>query len=261
MEGIKEVLVELLEEIKLEHSVWKIQTALKQRLPLLNRIRQVCSRSFHPHIPVVSARELFHVPTIHSLIMDTPLEDFTTETLEPVRENFTVLMTEAQKLMKEALFKMIENAYGPGDAIDEHTIFNLATTFFKCKDCPYTTIRLPRALVHSCAIRFRGLSAKKAGLSLEENAEADVASKVLSESRWNEHNYLSFDKNMAAMTGDIVGLCGLDPKVATTDDMDLANPILECMSCNNIYNGRTTMNWTTTVSMHYDSLPVCPVSY
>jgi hypothetical protein len=240
----------LLDEIKLDHTVWKIKTTLKQRLPLLCDIRRDCSRSLHPNVPVMSTRDLFHLPPIHNLIMGTPLDvGITAETLGLVRENFVAYMAEGQKQQKEALLKMIETACGPEHDIDSNVIFDLATTVFRCSDCPYATIRLPRALVHSCAIRHPGLHNDKPELSFEEKTEAVFALSILAESRWNEYNRISFDGSMAAMLGDVVELCGFNPRSTTADEMNLANPILECVSCNDIYNGRTTMNWSTTVSI------------
>ncbi|KAF5318090.1 hypothetical protein D9619_012274 [Psilocybe cf. subviscida] len=252
LEGIKESLVALLDELKSDHTIWKIETTLMRRLPLLRDIHKDCSKSFHPHTPVISTRDLFHLPAVHELIMGPPLDvAVTEETLAPIRQNFEAYVAEGQEQHRDALVQMINDAYGLQHPVDKNVIFDLATTFFKCKACPYAAIRLPRALVHSCAVRFRCLYSSKPELSLEENTEAAFALKVLAQPRWNEYSHISFDKNMAAIIGDVIKLCGFDPKSTTFNDMELAYPILECLSCNDLHNGRTTMTWSTTANHYY----------
>lgn len=227
---------------------------LKDRLPLLRNVRNECAAHFSLDVPVITTRDLFHVPEVRSLIVDTPFSTTLPEIkklLEPVSQQFHRYVEEWQNKQKESLRKMVGDAHGPEYVMGiEGDILNLATTFFDCKNCLPAIIWPARAMVHYHSIESTwgyGPSNMN-GLTEERKTEVKTAASVLRQRQWNDEGHIAFDKSRSTMLGEVIRLCGFDPKATTVEEMNDADPILECLACNSVYKGRTLMKWSRTVS-------------
>lgn len=249
--GLDETLNTLFNDLQDKYSQWKAQTKLRSRIPLLNKIRNECARVFPPNVPIISTRDLFHIPTVHSLIVDPPFSTtMTKEMLAPVAQDFSAYIQEWQNRQKDTLLRMIEEAYGPEYVSETENVFDLAMTSFRCSLCRGTPLTLQRAMVHHHCTALNQWEDEplRDGMTKDEKLEANTVGGILRQQRWNSKNVISFDKGWSTMLGSVIELCGLDPKTATVEDMNRANPIFECLACNSVYRRRKILHWSRIVS-------------
>lgn len=64
---------------------------------------------------------------------------------------------------------------------------------------------------------------------------------------WNSNKRLGVEKAHVEFIGGLLHMIGLDPKTTKVQEMDVLDPIFECVPCNSMREGRATMSWKTTV--------------
>ncbi|KAF8965463.1 hypothetical protein BDZ97DRAFT_2074737 [Flammula alnicola] len=165
------------------------------------------------------------------------LVDYSKSYPDALRVPFSDIALLWRKAIESKLLDLITDACSVEYEFDPNTVFDLATTFFNCTSCPgYTTttpmgqaipmgqtmlMRHERAMIHRCATVD--------GHYNSDDTPYELAFRdVLKGKSWN---------------ACVVEMCGFDPKVTTACEMDQANLIIECLSCNNIDKGRATMTW------------------
>ncbi|KAF8960633.1 hypothetical protein BDZ97DRAFT_2060556 [Flammula alnicola] len=133
-----------------------------------------------------------------------------------------------RKDIERKLLDLITNACGADHVFEPNTVFDLAMG-----TCNALLFQTP--IHHS----RNGLAAYLHDL----NRYRLAFGVVLGEVSWNACGHIKFDPEDLKAFIEIVKMCGFDPKVTTAREMDEADPIIECLSCNHIDEGRATMTW------------------
>ena len=230
---------------------------LEKRLKVLRKFHKSCVSQLSRNALVPSSADLFMHPLVRGLIEDTPNDGskFTIAHLDPVKDSFLEISRQWVDEVKSKLFSMVQSSlHSDGkseeqpDQRDIDTILNLATTFFHCSGCSRnyyrdsheTSFRYKRAIIHFCAGEWSSQTECPEPLeTLREN---------LKKLPWNTSNNISFNSRAHRTMRDIVALCGFDPDTTTAQEMNVIDPIFECVTCNSPSNGRCTMTWECIVS-------------
>ncbi|KAF8959597.1 hypothetical protein BDZ97DRAFT_1837049 [Flammula alnicola] len=221
--------------LRQEHTI-----LLKCREHILRRIVADCARVLPvAHAIYPTASELFRITT-----EDPSLVDYSKEYPEAVRVAIPEIALRWQKDIEDKLRDLITSAC-PDYIFDPSTVLDLATTFFCCVNCD-EVMRHDHAMTHGCTTRIDFyLTDPYQRASLE----------VLNEVNWNFGRWIEFRPDILQLVTRVVELSGFNPTTTTAREMDEADPIFECVDCNNIEKGRATMSWATVASFleHTDS--------
>lgn len=219
---------------------------LEARLPLLYEAVKTYRSAFPPNAAALDVGDFFNHPDVENFIANAS-EISDPAHLDHIRSKLPEIARQIQLEIEEKIFLHIEAACGPEYIFDRGTVLALATTAFSCDFCHegplmVDPIRYPRALVHACATTFKG--------SYEDKFDSDhkILGAITGKTSWNKYGCVSFSEASWRVLTEVVTLCGLDPKKTTVAEMDAADPILECVSCNDDHSGRLTMRWSTVVS-------------
>ncbi|KAH9476540.1 hypothetical protein JR316_0010452 [Psilocybe cubensis] len=213
---------------------------LENRLPILSKVAKECAAQYSLYTPTPSAADLFKVQLVRDLIDDTSLEPFTSAHLDPLRVNYAQISHEWRTQMEGKLISLIKSACGTTYNFDESSVLRLATTIFSCKTCRSDHLRYPNVLAHYHGIPYEPyISAEKALDELERRSLSHHTRSTI----WNDENGIYFNKDRMRAMADILEQFGFDPAVTTSEEMDAADPIFECVSCNSLIKGRCVLRW------------------
>ncbi|KAF8959594.1 hypothetical protein BDZ97DRAFT_1837041 [Flammula alnicola] len=206
---------------------------LQSRQPILKRITEECARVLPvAHAIYPTSSEVFRITT-----EDPSLVDYSKEYPEAVRVTIPEIALRWQKDIEDKLRDLITSAC-PDYMFDPSTVLDLATTFFCCANCN-DVMRHDHAMMHGCATRMYSYSV---------DPYQRASSEVLREINWNFAKWIKFRPDILQLITCIVELSGFNPTTTTAREMDEANPIFECVDCNEIETGRATMSWATVAS-------------
>lgn len=202
-----------------------------------------------------------------SLIVDTPENEILTEEdfVRVVVAQLPIIMQDWRKAKDDELVEILKK-HVP-DATVSH--LHLATTVFKCdaigfySTCCNEPLTYPRVFAHRCTSSY-DVSTPSVGESLAmtwcDTPGVPPVDKsllpfwYLHAVPWNMGgDRISFSEVGSRNAKAAVKACGLNPDVTTVEDMNSLDPMLECRSCYNEYNGRVVMRWTQTVCLSKSS--------
>ncbi|KAF8881929.1 hypothetical protein CPB84DRAFT_1791318 [Gymnopilus junonius] len=233
LSDLEETLNSLMEQRKQARLELRRKTLLKRRLRALRDVLRTYistlpANSLHP-----STGELFRMPDIRGMVYDEESH----ESLEPVLAMLPQLTVQWQADIKGQLLSLIKTAR-PDYTFDPDTVFNLATTFFICSSCGSSVcLRYPEVLMHKCAtnLGYQSIS--------DQNSEAYYLGDAVSEIFWNATGRIKYQQEYVKSMAEIVQMAGFDPATTSTAEMNSANPIFECIGCNDDSVGRATFSW------------------
>jgi len=234
-----------MEDIKSQRLQKERRAFLKERLAVLNTVRETCVSTLPANAICPTTSELFRIPFVRDIIDTVPATgDFTIDDLEPVSLSFDVLNLQWQKEIELKLLGLIQAVEGPNvqDSLDAEAVLDLATSFFFCGTCS-RFLRYPAILMHSCATKHNHQVPERD--DLDQLYIAQTRGEVF----WNANHNISMKPEHVAVVSRLLDMVGLDSKTATIQEMNNLNPIFECISCNNLSEGRAIMSWQTAVCL------------
>ncbi|KDR81924.1 hypothetical protein GALMADRAFT_221811 [Galerina marginata CBS 339.88] len=237
LSNLEEFLNSYMQTVKTRRLARERHDKLLHRLPILKSILETFVATLPANALHPSAGELFRDSVVWDIIINTPSTvDFKKEHFDPIVPMLPDIVLRWKRKIEEKLLHLIRTA-APEYTFDPETVFQLATTAFSCSGCGYKNQSLwhPRVLMHSCAT--------KNDYSAVEDADLNDVKSALRQVYWNYRLCLSFKPYDLQLLSKVVGMCGLDPNTATAVDMDVVNPIFECVACNRPQLGRATMTW------------------
>ncbi|KDR84321.1 hypothetical protein GALMADRAFT_87235 [Galerina marginata CBS 339.88] len=193
--------------------------------------------------PVIS--DVLQDPVIRRIIGSGP------GPLTPVaKTNFVSLFSSVgrrwQRTIEDKLTSLVAAACGDAHGPAPETVIDLATTWFTCSKCD-TVLRYPLVLMHDCATH---VDADWGGAGLD--ADWAIVRRLFQRVPWNSLGYITFHRKVPASITKVLEICHVDPTTTTAQEMDRANHILECITCNDPHEGRPTMIWSRMVHhWHY----------
>ncbi|PPR01748.1 hypothetical protein CVT24_001568 [Panaeolus cyanescens] len=210
------------------------------RLQQLRMIYENVLASYPLYKPRPRVADIFEVPRIKSLVLDTPpdvileVNDFaiTPETLADV-------IQEAYKVIDAKLLTVVAAVLERG-TYDPATVLNLATTVFSVK-IPQTD-PVQRRPMHT----FRAIATSSTGLYFHGDQPTEIDWLVRMTFGHTTFNTRALHFDVAAhniFLSIVTETCGLDPTTTTYQDMEDKHPFIECITCNRVQHGRLVMRW------------------
>ncbi|PPQ92206.1 hypothetical protein CVT25_008980 [Psilocybe cyanescens] len=209
---------------------------IRKVVPVLKDIIDTCTVALPPNALVPTAGDLVYLPIVQDILNDTTqYRSFKPETdLEFLRESFSDIVAQWQHDVEVRLHDLIRSACGQGYEFDPKTILHLATTAFCCTRCNNmhaegASIWYPRIPIHTHSTT---------------DIDWQLLDKMSNESViWNYKEFIIFREEDMLSLSKVLTQFGFDPKVTTAGQMDAADLIFECVTCNSQNVGRCTMRW------------------
>ncbi|KAF8963395.1 hypothetical protein BDZ97DRAFT_1820622 [Flammula alnicola] len=244
LSNLEPVLDEYMAAAKSQRLEQEYRTCLEEREPILREAyEEYVASTFAADAVYPTAGELLFDSAVEDCIQKTPTADFTKELLHTtMRSAFPTIAQKWKENNDGKLRELIAEACGPEYVFNPHTVLHLATTFFSCSSCGQCrdSFQYPRVLMHSCS--------KWAGYSYwSPDAHTRIIGYVLNDGHWNRSKVISFKKESLQLMTHVVRMCGFDPATTTARKMDEVAPIIECVSCNDVREGRATMSWKAVI--------------
>ncbi|KAF8988735.1 hypothetical protein BDQ17DRAFT_1480692 [Cyathus striatus] len=233
--NIQPTLIKFLEDTQKQRIERQEEGMLKQCCPLLKKLRMAYARAVPPNSKIPPTSDLNDYKPFRDIIEKTPsdqevkLEDFN-DAMEGLAE-FVVRWRESKdrELLRIMGIKFTEDK-------PDYSPLHLATAVFKCTEDMFrapinircATVYYPQVLTHSCvAVYSRDLDE-----NLRDRCGVDNILRVhLKEAKWNFYGQIKFNMDGHDAAKEIVSLSGLDPLVATHQDMDELDHIVFIIAC------------------------------
>ncbi|KAF8968282.1 hypothetical protein BDZ97DRAFT_1755332 [Flammula alnicola] len=253
--NLEQYLITFMERSKAVRLARERKALLSLRLPVLNAVRNDWVASLPGNVVFPATCDLFLDPLVQDIISNIPATaTFTKDDLQPVVDKFSEITLRWRQDIDSQLLTLITEAYGSHHSFDPQTVFDLATTFFSCNACTYSSkdvqhMRYPRVLIHACASTTSRNFGEQEGRDIDTDER--IVADILSQGFWNRRRCISFVRDDLQLIGDVVEMCGFDRNTTTAQQMDVVNPIIECIACNDIHQGRATMTWAGVITHRY----------
>jgi len=213
---------------------------LKQRLHALrdtyiDYLKTLPAGRFYPN-----TAQIFLDQTVKDIINDSSTSELTQEQVGQLLEVIPGVLERWTIPVRQRLLEIIENSVESNFVFDPETILDAATTQFQCNNClDYLTTE--RAMRHKCMFDLTWTD------KIDDN-DIKLARIALYQTPWNISGDLSFKQENVAKMSKALEICGFDPQAITAADLDLVDPVIECITCNDTCSGRCTFRWTSLVS-------------
>ncbi|KAF9046701.1 hypothetical protein BJ165DRAFT_1404103 [Panaeolus papilionaceus] len=218
------------------------QAAYEARMKILKQCYEDALKTYPPHQPRPRVSDIYAIPRIQNLVVDTPAAQVIT------RKHFNITPTTLSSIIEEAndiiesKLLCLMSAALPDKIFDPAMALRLATTVFfpTTSGVPVESevwfVRDAIEAPSSCKPYHRG-HCRVASLN-------NTAFKILGGVPWNTYGVVGFHRKAHDILCQIVRMCDFDPVSTTLDEIQEANPILECLSCNSYNTGRCLMPWS-----------------
>jgi len=154
-------------------------------------------------------------PSMRAVLLDTPIDEpITDEMLNEPFEAISEIEASRQAAAKEELLAQLK-ALKQSDMLTTADL-DLAALLFKCGTCS-KWITYPHILFHSCC------STDRQAFTTKEYGTLQCFIEVTDQRPWTN----TVKEVGLQLIGDIVRACGLNPDVATQQEMDELDPMLE----------------------------------
>ncbi|KIK59137.1 hypothetical protein GYMLUDRAFT_44893 [Collybiopsis luxurians FD-317 M1] len=241
--SIKTELVEWLKKQKEDRLERYRRSTLERRYNLLD-VEYLQAMSRHDlRDPFPGKGDIFTSEYFEGLIWDTPLdEEVTAESMKSKLLSHLPLIIDKWRPAKIEKLVQIMQKSRPGAAVSD---LHLATTVFECTECsPRTLMYYPQMFYHSCCFN-----------NPETHSSRMAEFYYFFSNPWSSKS-LVLSKFGSQVAKNIVEGCSLDPTTATIQDLNNANPLIECTSCNSYgswYSGRLFMRWPSAIGTEHRS--------
>ncbi|KAF9525161.1 hypothetical protein CPB83DRAFT_909427 [Crepidotus variabilis] len=192
----------------------------------------------HPNIA-----DIFSLPLIRDIVNDDATPEFSVSHFERLRAAFPRVQTLWKAFAREQLlnlvFETVESSSDenrPQVSLDPENFLDKPSAFFSCLSCNLS-VHARDLLRHQCLRESYSWGA----LDVDER----FLRQTLGAIRWNVQGPrgIKFDGVLSNRVDNILQNLGYNPSVLSADDLDKADPKIECILCNSEGSGRYTMRW------------------
>jgi hypothetical protein len=253
LDGLDAQINAYMESVKKRRLKQERLTFLGDRLPILKKVH-------NDHLLKFPTSERYWYPMASELFLyEAKIQDIvndTSSTLESMKEQLMLTLPEIYPDAINQLIRRIDDqllelivASRPGEVIDRETVLGLATTVFQCTNCDKHSsseriLRYNEAVLHSCT----------RNADFPAGCQDSYFIEKFLEEKYRSHDRLTVLDSALWFVPNLVVLCGLDPRTATTQMMDDLDPIFECIPCGSPGLGRATMTWLRAVGLDFPSM-------
>ncbi|KAJ7577440.1 hypothetical protein C8J56DRAFT_899073 [Mycena floridula] len=222
--NIKPTFVEWMQDAKVNRLRLEAENSKASRYSLL---RTLCTTyqsnqpidNIMPPVPDIALSEDFR-----AIIEDTPLTTILTiDDFAPAIAELPRIIQEWRSQKDLELLAILQQH----DSNSTLSDLNLATTIFKVS--------------HETCIRYPDILARRSTFSILYDPFRPMGFR--GEGTWNERNVIAYDEDASRNVSAVLKACGLDPVVATRDDLETLNPLIECLTCENSVSGCFFARW------------------
>ncbi|KAF8997045.1 hypothetical protein BDQ17DRAFT_1363625, partial [Cyathus striatus] len=219
-------LTKFLEDTQKQRIERQEEGMLKQRRPLLKKLRMAYARAVPPNSIIPPAADLNDYKPFRDIIEKTPsdqevkLEDF-----NDAMEGLAEFVARWRESKDRELLRIMEISFTEDKP--DYSPLNLATVFTCTEDmfrAPISircaTVYYPQVLIHS------GITVYSP--NLDENLRDRCG---VDRGKWNFYGQIKFNMDGHDAAKEIVSLSDLDPLVATHQDMDELDHVFSCITC------------------------------
>lgn len=243
---MRDDLVDILSDHKTRRLATEQEETAHQRYSKLERV--------YAHFSTADLREPFpplgdilNHQLLEYLIWETPTEDNLTEGF--FSDKLSELLPDfVQQWRLAKVHELVDMMQRTGVPNATESDLHLATTIFCCTRCNQS-LHFPSMFYHSCCLRPEFQPPQSRLQTYQRKSWTMNSLKGVWSSR-----PICFNITGSNVLKEVVEECGLDPSTAMKNDMDLVNPLVECLVCErtNTYGygsyGRLFMGWRTSVS-------------
>ncbi|KAF8997044.1 hypothetical protein BDQ17DRAFT_1363624, partial [Cyathus striatus] len=235
-------LIQFMEEKKRERLELEDKAMLQKRYPILRSLRAAYARTVPSNSIIPPAGDLDDYRPFRDIINSMlPDQEFK---LENFNDAMAGLPEFVRKWHEKKDLELLEIMGAPVVKNNpDYSPLHLATTIFRCSESvQYHSlsrcfmISYPRVLIHDGA---------SVPMAVKVGCHDDLDSIALYslETKWNSQGQIIFNAKGHKVAKDVVSLCGLDPYVATSLDMDNLDPVFFCKICTTVSGSRCCMRW------------------
>ncbi|KAF9040053.1 hypothetical protein BJ165DRAFT_1495088 [Panaeolus papilionaceus] len=250
----KAVIDRVLQKLKNARVEAEKEALYTPRMELLQETYDRAVKDWMPSEKAPWISDVFVVPRIRSVVVDTPAEVTVTHECFFDEDTFSSIVEEAKNIRLGKLMELIEDGYTSlKKGYDPAAVASLASTVFGKtfsvgSPVDSAIMTTPKALL------YKGNTYWTQQLGLVER----VAMEVFRYGPWNFEKRVVFHSSAHHIICNLIDMCGMDPSTTTLIQMNTTDPIFECVPCNSFYRGRLMMRWTEAAShiqgCHYEEI-------
>ncbi len=241
--NIKDELLKLLLVHRTQRLAQERWATLSQRYTRLERLYNQLGSTMDLREPFPLQGDILLSKAFEDLVWNTPLdEEMDDEFLyKELAEHVSDILPAWRSSKELELLEILQKDIPTSTISDLH----LATTVFRCHRC-ISGLQYPQMFYHQCCLQH-----------FPDNRNPELKTLYTSSLRvpsglW-ESTLLSFNKCFSNIARTAVKACHLDPEQATMQDLLVADPLTECLRCNDPgtaeWSGRLFMRWPLPVSV------------
>ncbi|PPQ69575.1 hypothetical protein CVT24_001375 [Panaeolus cyanescens] len=202
------------------------------------------------------ACDIMVVPRIRELISDIENKPNLTEAdFQFKKDTLPGIIKEAQAIIDNKVLDIVANGFGRSKTYNPATVLTLATTLFNNQDLESNGNLPPRQRSQAKVSSFLTVPevmtcASAAAGNHKKHVYETCVSRACPSSYfpWDGSSTIKFNKPAHKAACSVLKICKLDPKETTLEEVEQANPILECESCNTLAEGRLMLSWDGAVA-------------
>lgn len=239
---MKQSLIDLMEKCKSVRLVKEYKVILARRLPVMDEVRNSFTQTCAPDAIIPSVADMCFFEPFRTVFQDlSHSEEVGVDTLATAIAQLPELIHAWTEQTQQELLKMIPTF---GESKNDSSKLLLATTYFECNGCQQCEpIVYPRVLIHSGATTFCSQA-----LDVHLGPYGLAATEILCQTPWNSCGQIKFHLEAHRVAVTVLKVCGFDPETTTAQQMDEAQSVLECLHCQDDWEGRLFMTWRGAVS-------------
>ncbi|PPQ99646.1 hypothetical protein CVT24_005224 [Panaeolus cyanescens] len=257
IENLKVMLNDIMTRTKEDRIDGKNEKILRIRLGIVNTAYNNALASWYsPFESRPRGCDIMQIPRFRQLVRD--IENRPTITAADFgfqKDTLPEIIKEAQAIINDKLLQIVASGYGKKKSYDPTTVLSLATTLFNNEDIGYKRMQ-PRDRTQANACSFLTVPqvmtcATSGAVPADPLSVFDQLVVETSADRarpWNSASRLSFNKHAHDAACGVLNICNLDPEQTTLEEVENADPILECEACNSFTKGRLILSWDGAVA-------------
>ncbi|KAF9075689.1 hypothetical protein BDP27DRAFT_1314336 [Rhodocollybia butyracea] len=248
---MKDELVQLLSQHKTTRLAEELRAIRELRYSLLLKEYKDIQNMSDQREPFPPSGDIVMNKIFYDLVSKPVEEDLTAGFFKSqLSQHLPRVLDEWRSAKTKELVKLMQKSRPEATEADLH----LPTTLFECQSCPRflgTIMHFPQMFYHTCFTRTQVSGDNHERLMAYHSRYAEYA-----EGPWMADNLnLLVNEARLELVKTITKACSLDPNEATVEDLDLVDPLIECVTCA-VYGGRLFMRWPSAVCHDLDHVLV-----
>ena len=232
-----------MENVKAVRIAREKEQFFKQILERLQEISREYSNTLPANHIFPNTADIYFHPTVKTALSAVESPEALEEVLTRIQPSLPEIVDDCLKLSRQHLANLVVDDYTQNNKSFDLSVLTLASTLFRCKNCQ-CDLTPDQTVVHVCRTPYY---LPYGHLSEDMEAIRRAINEVTTTQRIQ--STISFSLAQLGPFATVLQSCGIDPKTTTVADINEIDPVIECLSCSNVEQGRITMRWLSVVSV------------